>query len=137
MTPYEPAHLTLNLRIQHFIEQARTILLPWPSDLMQRFGLVTRQSSPAISTQPLPSVPDDPKEQERKCRLLNLFNEINMLAHALSNANHRTIYLNELEGVGGLLVYPVPERSKELRKFLDMRRREAIAEQINDAILCE
>ncbi|KIJ24750.1 hypothetical protein M422DRAFT_274395 [Sphaerobolus stellatus SS14] len=135
--PYDPAHLILNLQVQHFIEQARTIPLPWPSDLLQQLDIPTRQSSPILPTKPLDGteIEDDLAEQERKSRLLRFFNELHALVHALPSIKQRNVYIEELSAVGGLLVYPVPERSKQLRQYLDMQRREAVADQINDAIL--
>lgn len=127
---YDPAHLILNLRIQCFIEQARTIplLYPVPSS-------PPPLHSPAVTPTSASFPPEDPSP-ERKSLLLNEMLALHRLAHDLPSQRDRKIYIAELNHVGGLLAYPVPEKSKELRRYLDMRRREAVAEQINDAILC-
>lgn len=46
----------------------------------------------------------------------------------------RDLYVQELINVGALLAYPHPE-SSPLARYLSMERREAVAEQINKAIL--
>lgn len=48
----------------------------------------------------------------------------------------RAMYLKELEGVTALLAYEDLERSP-VRRFLDQSRRNALAEQVNSAILRE
>ncbi|OJA21294.1 hypothetical protein AZE42_10716 [Rhizopogon vesiculosus] len=52
----------------------------------------------------------------------------------LRKQEDRATYLKELENVGGLLAYKVPELSP-MSKYLDQARRESVAEQINCAIL--
>jgi hypothetical protein len=54
----------------------------------------------------------------------------------LSNPTEREAYNKELENVTGLLAYPDPERSP-VAKYLSHERREAVANQINTAILCK
>jgi len=54
----------------------------------------------------------------------------------LRDPEDQATYRKELENVGGLLAYPVPELSP-MSKYLDQARRESVAEQINRAILCE
>lgn len=58
------------------------------------------------------------------------------LVELLRKPEDRTTYLKELENVGGLLAYKVPEMSP-MSKYLDQARRERVADQINRAILCE
>jgi len=135
---YDPAHLFLNLRIQNFIEESRTIPLPWPSDILLQSSPPTRNSSPAKK----PIGLDDPytstcEDEERKNRLLSLMLELYTLASALPVSLDRATYREELVTVGGLLAYPIPEKSRDMRKYMDMTRREAVADQINEAILCK
>ena len=136
---YHPSHLYLNLRIQNFIEQARTIPLPWPSDMLLHSKIPTQATSstkrPIDLEETLPT--NSPEDEERMNRLLNLMHELYTLAHALPVHKDRIEYIRELSAVGGLLAYPIPEQSRGMRKYLDMSRREAVAEQINNAILCE
>jgi hypothetical protein len=58
------------------------------------------------------------------------------LVELLRKPEDRATYLKELENVGGLLAYKVPEMSP-MSKYLDQARRESVADQINRAILCE
>jgi len=44
-------------------------------------------------------------------------------------------YMEEIQNVGALMAYQVPEKSP-VAKYLSMFRREAVADQINSAILC-
>jgi CTLH/CRA C-terminal to LisH motif domain len=133
-----PANLFLNLRIQNFIEQSRTAPLPWPSPS-------SNPSTPAYSPskdhldldEPYSSLSDSIEDEERKNRLLCLMHELYTLARKLQVPEDRTTYLKELATVGGLLAYPVPEMSRGLRKYLDISRREAVSDQINEAILCK
>lgn len=137
---HDPTHLHLNLRIQNFIEQSRTMPLPWPADFLLSSNPSTQSSSPTTNFSRL----DDgvslgsksPDEEGRKNRLLSLMYELYGLAHALPVPQDCETYRTEVSTVGGLLAYPVPEKSREMRKYLDMARREAVADQINEAILC-
>lgn len=123
-SPYNPYHLRLNLKIQYFIELARTLPLPWPHDL-------------GIGDPKLTLNNNYEEEMTRKRRLITLMNELWTLVYSLPDAGEdRNLYIRELNDVGGLLAYPVPEKSRELRKYLDKTRREAVADQINEAILC-
>lgn len=139
-TSTDPTHLALNLRIQAFIEAARTIPLPY---------------YPPGSESPLPQPPllsaagrsassgdgEDVDMSESDTELSNaqllhraqsLYSEVNRL----SQANDRAMYLGELGQVGGILAYTVPERSP-LAMYMTQARREAVADQIDSAILCE
>ncbi|EIW60346.1 uncharacterized protein TRAVEDRAFT_45598 [Trametes versicolor FP-101664 SS1] len=137
-TSTDPTHLALNLRIQAFIEAARTIPLPY---------------YPPGSESPLPQPPllsaagrtassgdgEDVDMSESDTELSNaqllhraqsLYSEVNRL----SQANDRAMYLGELGQVGGILAYTVPERSP-LAMYMTQARREAVADQIDSAIL--
>jgi hypothetical protein len=54
--------------------------------------------------------------------------------NTLPNAADRATYLEELKNVAGLLAYKIPEKSS-VAKYLTLERREAVADQINRAIL--
>jgi len=56
------------------------------------------------------------------------------LLDQISNPAEKELYAQELVNVGALLAYPEPENSP-LARYLSMERREAVAEQINRAIL--
>lgn len=56
------------------------------------------------------------------------------LLEQIQNSAEKELYAQELVNVGALLAYPHPE-SSPLARYLSMERREAVAEQINKAIL--
>lgn len=123
-TSVDPAHLTLNLRILSFIEACRTV----PLDYLPASDI---SKSPQPTTA-IPEVPTEPLEAQMV--LLSKAQKLHALATALPNAADRAIYLKELNNVGGLLAYKVPETSS-IAKYLSQERREAVADQINSAIL--
>lgn len=53
----------------------------------------------------------------------------------LPSPSDKVLYMQELHNVGALIAYQVPETSP-VAKYMSMERREAVAEQINSAILC-
>jgi len=70
------------------------------------------------------------KQTELLCRAQKLYSA----ANSLQNPSDRATYLKELGNVGGLLAYKHPEDSP-MAKYLSQERREAVANQINSAIL--
>ncbi|KJA27109.1 hypothetical protein HYPSUDRAFT_131638 [Hypholoma sublateritium FD-334 SS-4] len=124
-TSTEPAHLYLNLRILAFSEACRTVPLPYPS--------AARPDSPAPAPAPAERAADGEEYQEQQMALLNRAQKLYAYLGTLPHAD-RPIYLKELENVGGLLAYKVPEKSS-MAKYLTLERREAVADQINRAIL--
>lgn len=66
--------------------------------------------------------------------LLTKAQKLYALSNTLQHPLDRATYLKELENVGGLLAYKVPEKSS-MAKYLTLERREAVADQINRAIL--
>jgi hypothetical protein len=58
------------------------------------------------------------------------------LLNQISHPAEKELYEKELVNVGALLAYPEPETSP-LARYLSMERREAVAEQINKAILSQ
>ena len=75
---------------------------------------------------------DNPDSQQMA--LLTTAQKLYALSNTLPNPVDRATYLKELENVGGLLAYKVPEKSS-MAKYLTLERREAVADQINRAIL--
>jgi hypothetical protein len=126
-TSVDPAHLTLNLRILAFIEACRTIPLESPTSKLD--------SDVSTSHQATTVAPEAPAG-EQQLILLTKAQKLHALANALPKASDRTIYFKELINVGGLLAYKVPETSS-IAKYLSQERREAVADQINSAILGE
>lgn len=117
-TTLNPAHLTLNLRILAFTEAFRTAPL-------DRVRPSTTDASPLEDE-------DDPKTLD----LLAKAKKLHVLVSMLPNPTERAAYTQELRNVAGLLAYPDPQ-SSPVAKYLSQERREAVANQINTAILCE
>ncbi len=137
-TSVNPEHLALNLRIQAFIEAARTIPLPYYPP-----GSSTPLPHPPLlsATTKLPPEDEDtemlgPESEEANEQLLHRVQGLYSDANALTRAEDRARYLHELKDVGGLLAYIKPENSP-LAAYMTQRRREGIADQIDGAILCE
>lgn len=128
-TSIEPQHLNLNLRILAFSEACRTIPLVYSPK--KGSGLATVVVQPV----PLPHGEEDEfMNLEQQTALLTRAQKLYALANALQHPVDRTTYMRELENVGGLLAYRVPETSS-IAKYLTLERREAVADQINRAIL--
>lgn len=125
-TSVNPSHLALNLHILAFIEAARTIPLPY--------------YPPGMKPPPAPEVDSDaemtPSEHSEAANdlLLHRAQSLYSEANRLPDANDRALYLSELAQVGGLLAYPVPEGTP-MATYMTPERREAIADQIESAIL--
>ncbi|KAI0721086.1 hypothetical protein C8T65DRAFT_566716 [Cerioporus squamosus] len=135
-TSVNPEHLALNLRIQAFIEAARTVPLPYCPP-----GSSTPLPHPPLLSSPPKSSSGDedtemlgPESEEANEQLLHRVQGLYSEANALSRAEDRARYLHELRDVGGLLAYIKPENSP-LSAYMTQQRREGIADQIDGAIL--
>lgn len=130
-TSTEPAHLLLNLRILAFSEACRTIPLEYPP---KSAPVPTDAAShPPFET---PTAIADQCVDNNGQQLALLLRAQKLLAqlNTLPNAADRATYLEELKNVAGLLAYKIPEKSS-VSKYLTLERREAVADQINRAIL--
>ncbi|KAF9053799.1 hypothetical protein BDZ89DRAFT_1004845 [Hymenopellis radicata] len=126
-TSVEPSHLTLNLRIQSFIESCRTVPLPYPpADAGSETPKSQKRTSQALDD-------DDPKALDQQTALLKSAQKLYALASLLFPPD-REKYIKELGSVLGILAYKIPEESS-VSKYLSQERRAAVAEQINSAIL--
>lgn len=129
----DPEHILLNLRILAFIEACRTVPLPYPPTQSP-----VLPSPTSVSTSKKRSSgcldEEDPECQEQQTALLKSAQKLYALANVITDATHKATYLKELANVGGLLAYKVPEESP-VSKYLSQERREAVAEQVNSAIL--
>lgn len=127
-TSTEPAHLLLNLRILAFSEACRTVPLEYPPK-----SATDTASHPSFET---PSTVSDRYADNNGQQLALLLRAQKLLAqlNTLPNAADRATYLEELKNVAGLLAYKIPEKSS-VAKYLTLERREAVADQINRAIL--
>lgn len=117
----EADHVRLNLQIQQFIESFRQIVPSAPSSPASSIGSLNGSSSGSGGA------------------------TLNVALTALHGLHAdalrmmpapRSVYLQEIKDVGGLLAYTDPENST-LSGFLDQARRVALAQQVNAAILRE
>ncbi|THH33971.1 hypothetical protein EUX98_g199 [Antrodiella citrinella] len=131
-TSVDPTHLALNLRMHAFIEAARTVPLPYTPP-----GNISISSLSHSSTSPLSPMHADAAgngmsdhQQELLHRAQSLYAE----AQSLVKPADRVTYIEELSKVSGLLAYTDPENSP-MAVYLTQKRREALAAQIESAIL--
>ncbi|EKM55341.1 uncharacterized protein PHACADRAFT_255900 [Phanerochaete carnosa HHB-10118-sp] len=123
----DPLHLLLNIRILDFTESSRTVPLPYHHP-----GAKVPLSPPPIPA-PAERGPDEEFSEQQLLQLhkaQRLYSE----ASSLPKASDRALYLKELSQVTALLAYTVPENSI-MAPFLAQDRREAVADQIESAIL--
>ncbi|KAG6868235.1 hypothetical protein C0993_005935 [Termitomyces sp. T159_Od127] len=106
-TSTDPRHVALNLRILAFIEACRT--RPLPGD-------------DAVTT------------CTDQMTLLKMAQKLLAHAQMLPDDADRKTYSAELNNVGGLLAYKVPEESP-MKRYLAQERRDAVADQVHRAIL--
>ena len=135
LTSVDPTHLSLNLRILAFTEASRTV----PLEYIPHLDETDDHSSSTLPAKSAPSpkspIYDQDDPEGKQTELLCLAQKLYLSANQLQNANARAAYLKELGNVGGLLAYKHPENSP-LAKYLSQERREAVADQIDTAILC-
>ena len=147
-TTVDPLHLSLNLRILAFTEACRTVPLPYPPPS----AISSLTGSPSLSDvdtdiddgeEPAPTaglIPDETADpiahHQHLSNLIARIQKLYALANALPKESDRNTYAEELDQVGGLLAYKLPEESP-MARYLSQGRREAVADQINAAILCE
>jgi len=145
-TTVDPLHLNLNLRILAFTEACRTVPLPYPPPS----PISSFTGSPSLSdidtdiddgdegaSGLIPDEATDPiAHQQHLTNLITKIQKLYVLANALTRESDRRTYAEELDQVGGLLAYKVPEKSP-MARYLSQERREAVADQINSAVLCK
>ena len=110
----DPEHIFLNMQIQMFVEAVRRA----SAGDKRPAG-----DAAAGSTELSPAL------QQALSQLQSLFARVQMIGDY-----SRSMYLAELEQVSALLVYTDLENSP-VRSYLDYSRREALANQVNSAIL--
>ena len=146
-TTVDPLHLNLNLRILAFTEACRTVPLPYPPP--SAISSLTGSPPSEIDTdiddeyEPTPTlslIPDEETDpiarQQHFSNLITRIQKLYVLANGLPKESDRKTYAEELNQVGGLLAYRDPEKSP-MARYLSQGRREAVADQINAAVLCE
>jgi hypothetical protein len=147
-TSVESAHLNLNLRILAFIEASRTVPLPSPSPSPAPEGVPSspirarcRSDYDHDTEQKQVDKDQDGEKEEAKeaaerhqAELLSRAQKLYTAASMLERPSDRATYLAELGRVGGLLAYPASKQSP-MAIYLSQARREAVADQIDSAIL--
>ncbi|THH04604.1 hypothetical protein EW145_g5398 [Phellinidium pouzarii] len=127
----KPIHIALNLRTLSFIEAARTVPLTYASD-PPRISSNTASTATASSTPSLDRSSD--AFSDHQTDLLHRAQRLYAIVESLRDMRDRDLYRKELNSVGGLLAYPAPEKSP-MAKYMGQERREAVADQVNSAIL--
>lgn len=135
----DPDHLTLNLRIQSFIEAVRTRPLAPPppaTSYLTPHHALSLYNSP--SSPPTPPPTGSTSLEDQKSVVLHLGKELSYIANQLPDPTDRAVYLRELDSIWALIAYPDPEGSAPpyVSKYLQYDRRLSLADQINSAILC-
>lgn len=77
---------------------------------------------------------NETKDDPHVIKMIQQGQKLYVLLEQIHNPVEKDLYVQELINVGALLAYPHPE-SSPLARYLSMERREAVAEQINKAIL--
>ena len=132
----DPAHLHLNLHILGFIEAARTVPLPYHHPGSKGSFPPLLVPAPSVSSHEKRTSSDDPEFSEQQLVLLHKAQRLFSEAGSLPEADDRALYHNELLQVTALLAYTDPENSI-MAPYLAQDRREAVADQIEGAILCK
>jgi hypothetical protein len=128
-------HLALNLRIQSFLELSRTSPLPHPSEIL--LTSTERILSPSVASktgQQAASSTDKVSQKKKQTALLGAAQSLLIETNRLE-PKYRALYLKELTEVSVVMAYPQPEFSPA-KTYLGMERRQALAEQVDAAILC-
>ncbi|PCH37984.1 hypothetical protein WOLCODRAFT_135975 [Wolfiporia cocos MD-104 SS10] len=126
-TSVDPAHLALNLHIQAFIEAARWIPLPYYPPGMKR-----RADPQFLSTE---STGVRKLSDDDTTKLLQRGQSLYIEAMRLPKKEDREMYSKELTHVSSILAYPGGPESSPSASYMAQKNREALADQIDDAIL--
>ncbi|KAF8636630.1 hypothetical protein AX17_003439 [Amanita inopinata Kibby_2008] len=130
-----PAHLSLNLRIQAFIEACRSVPLIYaPRGRERNYGSTTVSDLTLDQAHSPDKCWDTSTDVEQQVALLGKAQKLYASVNMLPNCSDREQYHEELKNVAGLLAYKVPEKSL-MGKYMSQERREAVADQIDSAIL--
>ena len=128
-------HLSLNLRIQSFLELSRTLPFPHPSEThLTPTERIPSQSMASMTGQQAASSMDKASQKKKQAALLAAAQSLLIETNRLE-PKYRALYLKELTEVSVVMAYPQPELSPA-KTYLGMERRQALAEQVDAAILC-
>ena len=128
-------HLALNLRIQAFLELSRTSPLPHPSETLSTSTERVSSSSiaPKTGLQTASSM-DKASQKKKQAALLGAAQSLLVETNKLE-PKYRALYLKELTEVSVVMAYHQPEFSPA-KAYLGIERRQALAEQVDAAVLC-
>ncbi|CUA74949.1 hypothetical protein RSOLAG22IIIB_01583 [Rhizoctonia solani] len=141
-----PAHILFNLRVQQFVEAIRTVPLPPSSKERDEASLTESAKVEEVGgTKTISPDPVDHNEystssstkhpsEARQRRLFQLASGLYQSIKSLACPADREIYAKEVEQVCSLMLGPSPESSLAA-PYLSMSRREAVADQVNSAML--
>ncbi|CAE7106658.1 unnamed protein product [Rhizoctonia solani] len=140
-----PAHILFNLRVQQFVEAIRTVPLPPSSKEHDEASLAGSIVEDLGDTKTISPNPVDDSEytvssstksssEARQRRLFQLASGLYQSIKSLACPADREIYAKEVEQVCSLMLGPSPESSLAA-PYLSMNRREAVADQVNSAML--
>ena len=133
-TTVEPHHLRLNLHMQMFIEAARTVPLPYRSEMGE-----INTASPSYRPRRQRVSQFSPSERaadEPDAGLLEHAKDLISEAQMLPEPDDRSKFIVEIaNGLCALLAYPIPEKIEAMQSYLSYERREGVANQIDNAIL--
>ena len=154
-TTTDPRHLILNLRILGFTELCRTQPLVYSSPLLRTTAIDLSESAASsdeamnegedgsnkvgeghdyATSNPHDATGNETRDDPHVIKMIRQAQKLYVLLEQIHNPVEKDLYVQELINVGALLAYPHPENSP-LARYLSMERREAVAEQINKAIL--
>ncbi|KAJ1309808.1 hypothetical protein OPQ81_006573 [Rhizoctonia solani] len=140
-----PTHILFNLRVQQFVEAVRTIPLPPSSqehDVLpdEPIKVENLEGAKVISPDSMNNdeqkshLPTKSSSEARQRRLFQLASGLYQSIKSLACPADREIYAKEVEQVCSLMLGPSPESSLAA-PYLSMSRREAVADQVNSAML--
>ncbi|KEP55269.1 Ran-binding protein in the microtubule-organising centre protein [Rhizoctonia solani 123E] len=141
-----PAHILFNLRVQQFVEAIRTVPLP-PSSKehdqasltepikVEEVGGIESISPDSVGrNEQNISSSTKSRSEARQRHLFQLASGLYQGIKSLASSADRETYAKEVEQVCSLMLGPSPESSLAA-PYLSMSRREAVADQVNSAML--
>ncbi|KAG8734188.1 hypothetical protein FRC11_009844 [Ceratobasidium sp. 423] len=138
-----PAHILFNLRVQQFVEAIRTVPLAPSSKEHDEASLTESIKVEEVEDAEVISQEDNQHKistsaksppEARQRRLFQLASGLYQSIKTLACPADREIYAKEVEQVCSLMLGPSPEASLAA-PYLSMNRREAVADQVNSAML--
>jgi hypothetical protein len=142
MSESERANLDSDINLQHDVTETRDVDLAMNDNMDSDADVDADEDGMGNDS-------DTPDDQDFTCAATDESNgdskvesmilqgqKLYALLDQIDHPAEKDLYKKELVNVGALLAYPEPETSP-LARYLSMERREAVAEQINKAILSQ